>query len=1766
MSIPNIPTVMLDNDFLSNIFSGGTQSGLNILNALNSENNIVITNGVLQEATFDTSYPKDLAIQQWVNNPDNGVTVVDTPTGDQMVAGTYTGSNGGEISITEAYNMPQFADVNVSILSNDASFFGSGGAGASYGSSVSDVQTTLGNLLQSGDIQAIDYMTVANNSGLSGWMSQAQVDAIGLNNNGVDASVDPSGTGVSISPDGNPSHAIDVTTSSIDPTASDVGGVVGQTGAPAAATDQAFANAAAHSGGGLDAGTAIGLAAIGLFVDNAIVTAGDQYANGNYAGGSQTLAAAEANLALGVVGATVGSMVGLDIAGGLAAAGVVSAGSPLAAAAAGVGALAVGASLGNLGNSTQVQAAFASTFSSTNTLIGVAMANAENFFASLLNQVETPAVMGQLNAVGAWMSSHLMPTWVTAMNTGSPLVLDLSSGGTGLTLSAENGTGAVLWDYGNGLLHQSGFVSGTTGLLCIDPNGGPITQADLFGNEPVNGIANGMQFANGFQDLQTFAGTTGVLDSSNSIWNELYVWVPSVNQNAVTTPGAGTLYTLAELGITSINLDYSNVGYQINGNNIEEQSTFVINGNTQTIADAWFSYEPTNTIYDGTYELNPEALLLPDQRGYGNLPELYISMSMDSTLLSEVQNLASQSFSQLMDPSFGLENAIKTILYEWAGVENVDPTSQGAHVNALNLAFIEQLMGENLWNYASGIDYNLGGGSGALPYVTESWDIALGYLSAHILAQAGFNALMGNPTYDPVSDALYVNGNPYDAAVQFADQAGGGTTLEHLATNDFFVLFPGDAQVAGPYNSPGLYIQETANGGGTNTLVLGVAPAGVALSTDQNGDLLVQYTATDTVEIQASMLYNSHDALGYGGSTVGEYIQQIVFNDGTVESLTGGLYLTATANQGEIYGTSVGGDTLDGSQITGAVLRGTVGTETFIAGPESTMIAGDGTNIYVINAGSCPASSGGAFIDPNPYSTGDTILLHDVTPSQVSAYDNTSGELVLSTANGDQVQINGSFSANGINPGIAQVDYDNGDVWNLTGVVTFDGSPQYDMYGFTSGTNFVADGNAHNFYGYSTNDIFSFTPGSAPASAGGDAIIENAALGSQTIAFHDILPSAVTIADNTGGNLIFSFGTDQVTLGGGSYSNSEGVTSIGNVEQATFDNGTVWNLQGALPLTATENYQALYGLENGGCTLTADGYDNYLYAFGGPVTLVAGDDANLYNGTGSDTDVFNVGFGTAIVYLNSASGASAVIDFHDVTASQLAISDSTNGNLYIADSSGDIATLSGAGSFNWSTGFTAGNVPDIVLDNGDTINLASGLDLTATGNYQGLYGTESGGCTLTADGYGDYLYGFGGSETLIAGPDATLYNGTGSDTDVFNVGFGTATVDTNSASGASAVIDFHDVTASQLAIYDSTNGSLYIADSSGDVATISGGSFNWSAGFTPGNVQDIVLDNGNTINLASGLDLTATGNYQALYGAESGGCTLTADGTGDYLYAFGGTVNLVAGNGADLYNGTGSDTDTFNVGFGTATVDTNSASGASATIAFHGVTAGELSVYDSTNGNLYIADSSGDVATISGGSFNWSTGFTVGNVQEIALDSGADINLTGALNLTATGNSQLLLGTGHGDTMTALGSGDYLYGIAGNNTMTGAANQTTYEYGGSGSDTFVDGGGTATNEWTGGTGADTYIINSTQSTTDIWGFSESKGDVLNIANILSGDDVLANPGAYIQETQSGNTTQFSIDPTGSGNFSYGPQIILHGVTGLESVSAMIADAHLVVHS
>ncbi len=277
----------------------------------------------------------------------------------------------------------------------------------------------------------------------------------------------------------------------------------------------------------------------------------------------------------------------------------------------------------------------------------------------------------------------------TAEGRSSPLVLDID--GDGVELTSIHSTGSVYWDYdGDGFAEAGGWVTGGDGLLCIDVN------SDGIINNSLELFSDQTGYNNGFLVLASYdSNADGLINSSDVTWGNLKVWIDTDGDSF---SDAGELHTMGDLLITSINLSYSDVSYTISGNQVLQESTFIINGNTRDIVDAWFSYNNSNTVHDQPYTLDARTFFLPLLRGYGTLPNLHISESLDNTatgnLLSVVDSLNDKTFSQLFDATSTVPDLVKSILFRWAGVDGVSATSRGAFVDGRELGFLEKLVGE----------------------------------------------------------------------------------------------------------------------------------------------------------------------------------------------------------------------------------------------------------------------------------------------------------------------------------------------------------------------------------------------------------------------------------------------------------------------------------------------------------------------------------------------------------------------------------------------------------------------------------------------------------------------------------------------------------------------------------------------------------------------------------------------------------------------------------------------------------------------------------------------------------------------------------------------------------------------------------------------------------------------------------------------------------------------------------------------------------------
>lgn len=600
-----------------------------------------------------------------------------------------------------------------------------------------------------------------------------------------------------------------------------------------------------------------------------------------------------------------------------------------------------------------------------------------------------------------------------AVNTGSPLVLDLE--GNGLNLVAQNSADAVYWDIdANGFREASGWVGTGMGLLAIDldQNGTIDNNSELFGNQPQNGLANGFQTLAAYDSNQD-----GVIDSNDAQFDDLLVWIDG-NGDAVSQEDE--LHSLASLNITSINLNYTNVNYTVNGNTVKQESSFVIDGQNRLIADVWFSFDAVNTRYDMDYELSVNALGLPSQRGYGSLATLDIAVSQNEDLLDMVADLATKSASELFASNYDLKAALTAIMYEWAGVTDIDPESRGTALDARMISFLEKLNGAYFGNDPNSVVAGMAG-----TQMREAWNAAFSMVATHFLAQSGMKDLLGNPFYDLRTDSLSGGYFGEDLALRFTTPFPSGYwLLNDSGFNDVYVFRAGDTP-----DSFGLNIYETINATTDAVFLGGIDPENVRLWTDNNGGLFVRYTSGDSFTISAS----KHSS---GASRAGEYVEFIMFDDGTTWDLREGLYLWNADNRSAALHGSLYGDVIKGG--TGAEqLWGYAGNDTLIGnGGDDYLYGGTGNDTYIFKAG-----DGLDTIYEYSGEGTDTIRLEDVVTGDVFMWSTVlygSAQLVIQYGATDKITVaNGTYSSGtGTTVGhMEQIVFDDSTVWDLTGAL-----------------------------------------------------------------------------------------------------------------------------------------------------------------------------------------------------------------------------------------------------------------------------------------------------------------------------------------------------------------------------------------------------------------------------------------------------------------------------------------------------------------------------------------------------------------------------------------------------------------------------------------------------------------------------------------------------------------------------------------------------------
>lgn len=888
-----------------------------------------------------------------------------------------------------------------------------------------------------------------------------------------------------------------------------------------------------------------------------------------------------------------------------------------------------------------------------------------------------------------------------------PLVLDLDGDGIEL-LSVENG---VYWDLDtDGFAEAAGWVAPDDGLLALDANsdGAISTQTELFGSETQDG----------FSALSVLdSNSDNVIDASDSQFGDLLVW-QDVNSDGISQ--SGEMFSLSSLGITAISLNDSNVNYTIEGHRISHESTFTINGQAQAIGEAWFLLDQANTRYDQSYDLDVRVLFLPSARGYGNLPDLHIAMSLDSDLLTQVEDIATKSLDELLDPSFDLQSTMYDMLYTWAGVDGVSPTSRGPNIDARIVEFLEEMSDDEFYSEAYGLADKTEPNADAAEILESAFFDFYREMMIKLLLQT------------PAGEEIFSTTGDYNP---FTGDWTGSYTLDFTAIEDLF-------------DNMALTGQGLEDAWGSVFHVINkVIGVGNLSSTDYStlSTLVADSDPASLLDID-DVLLNTRNI--FIGSSLDE----------TFNGTEGNDFVWANGGADTFYGEG-GNDFFTGGSA-GSLVYGDAGNDTISS--QGTVYGGEGDDIIDINNGTAYGDEG------DDYIYGEGTMYGGDGDDYIEAEDDS---IVYGGLGDDQIEIGANSNT--------QIHWTPGDGNDAIMTSAYDNDATLYIHGGMT----AADLRFYSTEGYDpfldemTDALAIEIDGTEVITISNQLIDDRRDI--ETIIFDDS-----STLDLTAGLIITGTSGNDNLLGTGANDTIYGLGGNDHIDGAGGDNTIYGgdgndNLMRGIEIWGGNGNDQI-NVRNGGVGYGEDGDDTLT---GVNATLYGGagndifqvddyDDAEIYGGTGDDEIIIGVNSSQNIYWSvgggNDSIGTTAYdndavlymqggIKAHDLTYTQ------TNGYDYRTggNSSDTLAITYGSETIKVSNHFYDSRraLDKIIFDDGTEIRMNGGASLHGT----------SGADTLTGVTYvgseDDEIYGYDGNDTLngLAGDDE-LHAGSGNDT------------------------------------------------------------------------------------------------------------------------------------------------------------------------------------------------------------------------------------------------------------------------------------------------------------------------------------------------------------------------------------------------------------------
>lgn len=794
----------------------------------------------------------------------------------------------------------------------------------------------------------------------------------------------------------------------------------------------------------------------------------------------------------------------------------------------------------------------------------------------------------------AWVSNLLGSIRVVR----DPLVLDLDRDGVELT-TLSSSTAHFDLD-GNGFAERTGWVSAHDGLLSLDVNAnGKIDDiSELFGNA----------FSDGFMVLRQYdANADNKITAADAVFSQLRVW-RDINQDGISS--SSELLSLSSLGISEISLASTVTNLTNAGNTVIGTSTFKMNGVNAQVAAVNFATDVTSTkfILPESFTLDPEVLSLPNLKGYGTVPDLWVAMSMNSDLKAAVQSLVNSidSIGDLVRASGQgasyISGDFDKMLSLWAGVSASPTASQLADVAA---AF-QGVSTPALWRGSSQFleAFETLSSGYAVRFYAQLPDLHIGKtLSMAVIASNGITPANGADFSASELDAIWQAPMAfYENAVPLPDRVAG---LRYDTSSDTLLGNPGD------------YMRQLGAGISINpaTPWLDFSTWSVA-----NGAIA---KAIGFPDVAVAFQY----ATGYGAMEIVRAGGSLLQGSSNSDYLSSSSYSTAQR------------DLLNG------------------LGGNDYLYGGQGSDTYLFGRGS------GSDVVSDALGARDEIIFKGFSFSEASFSNPSGNNLLISMVTGESVLISDYFRAPTIYvDAIEAISFDDrfalsiavvGDI--VTSARMSSGSDI--VTGFSTGTSFASSAGNDTLIGLSGNDTYHYRNGS------GFDVIRDAG-GSDTLVFDDAAPYRISFStDVSFTDLVVTIdGSLGVTLGGG--------MAGAMIDRFVFQDGTqrsfesVWSslVTTSSSFATVQANQRIFGSLKGDAFTVAHTGASVFGFDGNDIFNLSGSGSNtLYGGGGNDT-FNNYGSGSAITYVFGGEGNDRLNSSRSVIADMGAGNDHFSGS------------------------------------------------------------------------------------------------------------------------------------------------------------------------------------------------------------------------------------------------------------------------------------------------------------------------------------------------------------------------------------------------------------------------------------------------------------------------------------------------------------------------